>query len=428
MRRWWWFLRLGGVLDVDTWQEIWASLRRNRLRALLTALGVSWGVFMLILLLGLGRGLQTGTRKTIAGFAPNAIYVWSERTSLPYAGLQPGRYLRFRNRDVELLRGLPGVQYVSPRLRLGGWRQDGQIVYRSKKVSVNVLGDAPALAHIEALRPERGRYLNERDVAENRKVVVLGRKARLAVFGDEPAVGSTVQVNGVFFRVVGEIRSEKGGDEADRQENAAYVPYTTFQSVFHQPDVIGWFAIGLRPGADSQATDRAIRRALAQRHRVHPDDRQALGSFNAAEKYQQVQGLFRGIELFVWFVGILTLLAGALGVSNILLISVKERTKEIGIRKALGATPASIVGLVVQEAVALTALSGYAGLVLGVGALEAIAKLVRSIPEAPIQQPEVDLSVALWAIGALLVAGVLAAIVPARSAARVAPVEALRAD
>ncbi len=423
-----WFLQLGGVLDIDTWQEIWASLRRNRLRAFLTALGVSWGIFMLILLLGLGRGLQTGTRRTIASFAPNAIYVWSQRTSMPYAGLQPGRYLRFRNRDVALLEGVPGVKEVSPRIRLGGWRQDGQIVYRSKKVSVNVLGDAPALASIERLESERGRYLNWRDVEERRKVVVLGRKARIAVFGDEPAVGHTVQVNGVFFRVVGEISSDKGGDEADRQENAAYVPYTTFQSVFNQPDRIGWFAIGLEPGADPEAADQAIRRALGKRHKVHPEDRQALGSFNAAEKFQQVQGLFRGIELFVWFVGILTLLAGALGVSNILLISVKERTKEIGIRKALGATPASIVGLVVQEAVALTALSGYAGLVLGVGALETISKLVRSLPEAPIQEPEVDLNAALWAVFALLVIGVLAAIVPARSAARVAPVEALRAE
>jgi putative ABC transport system permease protein len=422
------WLRLGGVFDVDTWQEIWESLRRNRLRAFLTALGVSWGIFMLILLLGLGRGLQTGTRRTIAGFAPNAIYVWSQRTSMPYAGLQPGRYLRFHNRDVALIQGLPGVKEVSPRLRLGGWRQDGQIVYRAKKVSVNVLGDAPALASIEQLKTDRGRYLNARDVEERRKVVVLGRKARSAVFGDEPAVGRTVRVNGIFFRVVGEISSDKGGDAADRVENAAYVPYTTFQRVFNQPDRIGWFAIGLEAGADSHAADEAIRRALGKRCRVHPDDRQALGSFNAAEKFEQVQGLFRGIELFVWFVGILTLLAGALGVSNILLISVKERQKEIGIRKALGATPASIVGLVVQEAVALTALSGYAGLVLGVGALQAFSELVRSLPAAPIQEPEVDLNAALWAVFALLVTGVIAAIVPARHAAKVAPVEALRAD
>jgi putative ABC transport system permease protein len=320
------------------------------------------------------------------------------------------------------------VREVAPRMRLGGWRQDGQIVYHAKKVSVNVLGDAPALASIEGFRSERGRYLNRRDVEEHRKVVVLGRKARIAVFGTESAVGSTIQVNGVFFRVIGEISSNKGGDEADRQENAAYVPYTTFQSVFHQPDRIGWFAIGLEPGADLQATDDAIRRVLGKRHKVHPDDRQALGSFNAAEKFRQIQGLFRGIELFVWLVGILTLFAGALGVSNILLISVKERTKEMGIRKALGATPAAIVGLVVQEAVALTALSGYAGLILGVSALEVISQLVRSLPDAPIQEPEVDLTAALWAVLALLVTGVLAAIVPARTAAKVAPVEALRAE
>jgi putative ABC transport system permease protein len=423
-----WLWRLGGVLDIDTWQEIWESLQRNRLRAVLTALGVSWGIFMLVLLLGLGRGLETGTRRTIAGFAPNAVYIWSQRTTMPYAGLQPGRHLLFRNSDIELLEGVPGVEEVAPRIRLGGWRQDGQIVYRSKKVSVNVLGDAPALAAIERFQSDRGRYLNARDVVERRKVVVLGRKARVAVFGEEPAVGRTVQVNGVFFRVVGEISSDKGGEEADRLENAAYVPYTTFQRVFNQPDSIGWFAIGLARDVGPHAVDEAARSALGKRHKVHPDDRQALGSFNAAEKFGEIQGLFRGIQVFVWFVGTLTLFAGALGVSNILLISVKERTKEIGIRKALGATPAGIVGLVVQEAVALTALSGYAGLVLGVTALEVISQLVRSFPEAPIQEPEIDLSAALWAVLALLVTGVLAAIVPARSAAKVAPVEALRAE
>jgi putative ABC transport system permease protein len=422
------FLRAGGLFDGDTWYEVWASLRRNRLRAILTALGVSWGIFMLILLLGLGRGLETGTKKTIGSLSPNAIYIWGQRTSIPHAGLMPGRYLKYRNADIDLIRSIRGVRLVAPRLRLGGWRQDGLITFRTKTSSVNVLGDSPALAQIENLDVVEGRYLNQRDMDDRRKVVVLGRKAREAVFGQAPGVGETVRVNGAYFLVVGEIASSKGGDEADRLENAAYVPFTTYQRVYNQPDRVGWFAVGLEPGVDAPAVERAIKQALAARHRVHPDDLQAIGSFNAAEKFEQIQGLFRGIRIFVWFVGTMTLFAGALGVSNILLIAVKERTKEIGVRKALGATPASVIGLVLQESVALTTLAGYSGLVAGVGALEAISSLVAQLSDAPIQRPEVDLKAALWATFALIVAGAVAGIVPARLAARVAPVEALRAE
>lgn len=421
-------LRAGGLFDSDTWYEVWAALRRNRLRAILTALGVSWGIFMLILLLGLGRGLETGTKKTIGSLSPNAIYVWAQRTGIPYAGLMPGRYIRYRNGDIELLQNLRGVKHVAPRLRLGGWRQDGLITFRNKTSSVNVLGDSPALAQIESLEVTDGRYLNERDMDDRRKVVVLGRKAREAVFGEASGVGETVRVNGAYFLVVGEIRSNKGGDEADRLENAAYVPFSTYQRVYNQPDRVGWFAIGLEEGVDAAAVEGAIKRTLAARHRVHPDDLQAIGTFNAAEKFEQIQGLFRGIRIFVWFVGSMTLLAGALGVSNILLIAVKERTKEIGVRKALGATPASVIGLVLQESVALTTLAGYSGLVAGVGALEAISSLVDKLADAPIQRPEVDLTSALWATAALIVTGAVAGIVPARHAARVAPVEALRAE
>jgi putative ABC transport system permease protein len=417
------------LFDLDTWQEIAATLRSNKLRALLTASGVFWGLFMLILMLGLGRGLENGARKNLSALAPHAVYVWGHRTGLPFRGLQPGRNVRFEDEDIRRIAAVPGVEYVAPRLRLGGWRDSARVSHREKTGSINVLGDVPAFARVEAMPLVQGRFLNEPDVAEKRKVVVLGKKARAALFADgEKAIGDFIAINNVYFRVVGEIRSEKGGEEGDRVENSAFVPFSTFQQAFNQPNRVGWFSLSVRADASAPDVEKEVRRMLSDRHGVHPNDEQAIGSFNTAEQFGKVQGLFRGIRVFVWFVGTLTLLAGVLGVSNILLIIVKERTRELGIRKALGATPASIVGLVLQESVALTALSGYAGLVAGVGALELLGSFLEKLEGAPLSRPEADLQSALIAAVVLVVAGAVAGIVPARHAARVAPVEALRAE
>jgi len=417
-----------GFFDLDTWQEIWAVLRKNRLRALLTASGVFWGLFMLILLLGLGKGLERGARKNLADLAPSAVYVWSQRTGMPYRGLQPGRFVKFENDDTARIAAIPGVEHVSARLRLGGWRDSARVTYQGKTGAVNVLGDMPAYARVEPLIIERGRFLNEPDVKEARKVVVIGRQARTVLFEDKNPLGEWIEVNGVHLRVVGEIKSQKGGEDGDRMDNSVFLPFSTFQQAFNQPNRVGWFTIGVQPGANSGAVEKNVRRVLMEHHRVNPLDDQALGSFDAAEQFEKIQGLFRGIQAFVWFVGTLTLLAGALGVSNILLISVKERTREIGVRKAIGATPASIVRLIVQEAMALTSLAGYLGLVGGVAALEAISSYLETLEGAPLSRPEVDITAALIAVGVLMAAGAVASIVPARHAAGIAPVEALRAD
>ena len=414
-------------LDLDTWQEIWATLRRNRLRALLTASGVFWGLFMLILLLGLGRGLERGAQ-ALAEIAPRAVYVWGQRTGMAYRGLQPGRFVRFEDADITRLRAVPGVEYVAGRLRFGGWRDSAQVSHGNRSGAVNVLGDMPEYARIEPLGIDRGRFLNAPDVAEGRKVAVIGKKARGVLFGETSPLGDFVTVNGVHFLVVGEIHSDKSGDDGDRINNSVFLPFTTFQQVYNQRNRVGWFTLGVREGAYAPGVEREVRRVLAERHRVHPADDQAIGSFDAAEQYQKIKSLFRGIRAFVWLVGTLTLFSGVLGVSNILLIIVKERTREIGIRKALGATPGSIVRLVVQESIALTTLAGYTGLVAGVAVLEGIARVVERLPGAPLKAPEVDLTSALVAAAVLVVAGAVAGIVPARHAARIAPVEALRAE
>ncbi|HYJ11614.1 MAG TPA: ABC transporter permease [Polyangiaceae bacterium] len=416
-------------MDLDSWQEIWATLRKNRLRAVLTACGVFWGMFMLMVLLGLGTGLERGVVKSLGGMALHSVYVWSQRTSLPYKGLQPGRYVKFTNQDIATIQRLAGVTHVAPRLQLGGWR-DGQNITRGAKTgNFNVMGDVPEFPLVEPLILKRGRFINQRDMVELRKVAVVGDQVVRELFdGEESPVGQYLQVKGVNFLIVGEIKSLKAGNEGEKLSATVFIPFATFQSAFNLRDRVGWFTVGADPIYPAVWVEESVKQALAEQHRIHPSDNQAFGSFNAADKFEKIQGLFRGIRMFVWMVGALTLFAGMLGVSNILLITVKERTKEIGIRKALGATPGSIVRMVVKESVMLTTLAGYLGLVAAVGALEGFAKVLARLPDAPVSRPDVDLKAALFAQLLLVAAGLIAAIMPAGHAARIHPVEALRSE
>lgn len=417
------------MLDLDSWQEIWATLRKNKLRAVLTACGVFWGMFMLVVLLGLGTGLERGVVKSLGGMALRSVYVWSQRTSLPYKGLQPGRYVKFTNQDIATIKGVRGVKYVAPRLQLGGWRDGQNVTRRAKTGNFNVVGDVPEFPLVEPLILPRGRFINQRDMDDQRKVAVIGDLVQKELFEpDEDPLGQYLQVKGVNVLVVGTIKSLKAGGEGEKLNATVFIPFSTFQSAFNQRDRVGWFTVGADPGYPAIWVEDSIKQTLAETHRIHPSDDQAFGSFNAADKFEKIQGLFRGIRAFVWMVGGLTLFAGMLGVSNILLITVKERTREIGIRKALGATHSSIVRMVVKESLVLTALSGYLGLVAAVASLEGFATLLARLPDAPVSRPEVDLKAALLAQTLLIAAGLIAAIMPARHAARIHPVEALRSE
>jgi putative ABC transport system permease protein len=416
------------VLDLDTWQEVWATLRSNKLRAFLTALGVFWGVFMLILMIGIGNGLERGVIRNLSGLTNYSVYVWPQRTSLPFKGLQPGRYVRLNDADIAAVAHTEGVEHVAPRLQLGDWRGPQDILYGAKKATFTVMGDTPEFSYVEPLILENGRFINPHDMSEERKIVVIGQEVRKTLFSDEDPIGKYLQIKRVYFQVVGVIGTLKSGDDGEHIRSSVYVPFSTFQTTFNKKDKVGWFTLTALRSQPAELVEENVRRAIMKGHRIHPDDSEAIGSFNAAKKFEQLQGLFRGIRKFVWFVGTLTLLAGMLGVSNILLIIVKERTKEIGVRKALGATPRSIIALVVAEGLLLTSLAGYSGVVAGVLGLEAAARAVSTLPNAPLSQPEISLQVALTAVLVLIVAGVVAGIVPARHAARVHPVEALRAE
>ena len=413
---------------MDALGEIFSTLSRNKLRTALTAFGVFWGVLMLVILLGFGNGLEAGVTENMRGWGANAVFLWARRTSIPYQGMQPGREIRYDLADYAALVELPNAGVVAPRLQLGGWREGNNVSRGGETGNFGVMGDYPEILEIMPMLITEGRFLNPLDLSQRRKVAVIGEEVYKVLYQPgEPIAGTHIKVQGVYFQVVGRFRSRAEGERADRDAQMIYVPFSTFQQAFNAGDEVGWFSVGAAPGGSAVELERDVRALLSARHKIHPDDKNAIGSWNSAEDAQKIEVLFGGIRLFMWFVGIATLLAGAIGVSNIMLIAVKERTKEIGIRKALGATPRSIVSMIVQESVLLTSIAGYLGLVAGVGLLELVAFGVGD-GKGPLGRPTVAFEVAIVAVLVLIVAGALAGLMPAWQAAKIQPVEALRAE
>jgi putative ABC transport system permease protein len=416
------------MIDLDSWQEVFSTLQKNVLRTSMTAWGVFWGTFMLVAMLGFGNGLEAGVNRNMLGFVANNVYAWGQQTTRAFAGLAPGRRVRLQKEDADALRRLPGVVAVAPSIDLGGWREGTNVRFEDKAGNFGVRGEYPDLARVGIDRPYLGRFINELDMDLRRKVAVIGDGVRRQLFGDAAdPIGSYISVRNIHFQVVGVVHSEQPGDEGDRQNSSLVVPFSTFEAAFNSGGRVGAMAVRLDDTTDSEQMERSIRDTLAARHRVHPEDPNAVGAFNLSKRHQRAQTMFRGIRAFVWFVCVATLLAGALGVSNIMLISVKERTREFGIRKALGATPASIVRLVLAEATVLTLLAGYLGVIAGVFVLELVARWVGS-GNGPLGAPSIDLGVALIATLVIAVCGMLAGVAPARHAARIHPVVALRAE
>jgi len=417
------------MFDLDKWKEIWATLRSNRLRTFLTAFGVFWGILMLMAMLGFGSAIQVGSQRQMKGMATNLLFCWGQVTTESYDGLPPGRNVKFNTDDIELLRRLPGVDVLAPRLQLGGWMNNFVVQHESKTGTFTVMADYPALRHIVAFQYEAGRFINERDIAESRKVVVIGKAVREQLFAPEvDPIGTYVKISGVYFQVVGVTRTLRSGGQGDRDANTLFVPFTTLKTAFNMGNRVGFFAMTAKPGTDGPELERQVREALSRHHRISPTDTLAIGSFNMFVMFSKFTTFFFVLWAMSWIVGGLTLMAGVVGVSNIMLITVKERTKEIGVRKALGATPFSIVTMVMKESIVLTTLAGLVGVSAGVGLLAAADAVLSSMPDSPLGPPTISLSTVLIAVGVLVGAGALAGIMPASHAASIKPIEALRAE
>lgn len=408
------------MLSLDSWQEILDTVRKNKLRTVLTGFSVAWGIFMLILLLGSGQGLSHGIEYQFRDDAINSVWVSSGTTSTPYKGMQPGRSIQFRNRDYDEIRGgVEGIEHMSGRFWIRG---STTVSYGQENGTFEVRCVHPGHRHLEKTNVTRGRYINDLDIREHRKIAILGTVVEKDLFKGADAIGKYVKINGIAFLVVGVFEDEGGENEMQR----IYLPISTAQRVFNGGDRLGqmMFTTGDATVDEGNRMVEDVRGTLARRHSFDPEDRRAVFVWNNYEQFAKFVGVMNGIRLFVWVIGIGTLLAGVVGVSNIMLIAVRERTREIGIRKAMGATPGSILGLVLQESIFITGIAGYVGLVLGVLVLEAAAKGISGAEM--FRNPEVDLGIAAAATVLLVLAGTVAGFIPARRAAAIRPIEALR--
>jgi len=421
------------VFDLDHWQEIGEALAKNRLRTFLTAFGVFWGIFLLVILLGSGNGLSNGVTSGFSGMATNSLFVWGMRTSKPYAGLDAGRSIDFTNEDTaELERLVPEAEVIAPRLQLGGWRGGATVRRGTEASAFTIMGDYPAIFTIQSMALERGRLLNRFDLDDKRKVAVIGTRVVETLFekGQDP-IDDAVEINGVWFKVVGVFKSRQTGDQADRDAQTIYVPFTTFQQAFNAGNEVHWYAVTARSDVPASVVEGKVLSILRERHKVAPDDRRGIGSFNLEKEFSKIQGLFTGIRILMWVVGLGTLAAGAIGVSNIMLIVVRERTREIGLRRAIGATPWKVMLQIVVEAVILTAGAGLLGLCAGVGVMELVSQGLAHAGgggRSMFVNPGVSFSDAIEALAILVAAGTIAGLIPAQRAVVVSPVVALRSE
>ena len=421
------------MFDRDNWDEILEALTANVFRTILTAFGVFWGIFILVILLAAGKGLENGVKKGFDGMATNSMFMWSQTTSKPYKGLPATREFNFKNRDVAALKEtFPDLLYVSPRNQLGGYEGANNVIRGTKTAAYTIYGDCPELIKQESMDIIKGRFVNQQDILLKRKVAVIGNGVIKELYDiAEDVIGTYIKVNGVNFMVIGvyNSKSRNNGDAESAQKNI-FIPFTTFQQAFNYGDVVGWMALTAKDQASITELKPAILKFMKSRHSINPIDDRAIGNFDLYEEFSKVQGLFSILNFIAFFVGTLVLLSGVIGISNIMLIVVKERTKEIGIRRALGATPGAIRTQILSEAIFLTIVAGMFGIAAATGILWVVNVVLDSMPSEGMMfaNPTVDVSVVFVALIILVGSGLLAGLIPAQTAINIKPVDALRTE
>jgi putative ABC transport system permease protein len=415
------------MFSIDHWQEILFTIRKNKLRTFLTAFSVAWGIFMLMILLGFGTGMQKGVEYDFRQDAVNSIWFNPGQTSLPYKGMKPGRNITLKNEDlVELNQRIDGIEYSAGRFFCYG---EFTVRYKDKYSSYQVLGITPQMLNIENQTTKEGRYINALDMQEKRKVAIIGPKVVEGLFSkNESPIGKWIDVRGIQYKVVG-VYNDQGGEG---EVNRIFIPLTTAQLAYNAGNQLHTitFTVGNASVAESKEIVENARTILSEKYQFDPKDDRAIFIWNNVENFQRFINLFLGIKIFLWVIGVFTIIAGIVGVSNIMLIIIKDRTREIGIRKALGATPSSIIGLFLQESILITVIAGYIGLIAGIGVIESIKwALIKFSVDAPyFRDPDIDLITAVMATMLLIFAGAMAGYFPAKKAAKVNPIVALREE
>ncbi|MEI8086422.1 MAG: ABC transporter permease [Paludibacter sp.] len=421
------FKWLGVAFDIDRWQEIWITITHNKSRSVLTAFGVFWGMFMLVVMVGAGVALERGMNSQIEGFATNSCFVWTEKTSEPFKGFKKGRNWNLLNEDIPILiNKVPEIQYIAPVLFGQGGTNN---VTRNDKVgSFSVKGNYPAYNRIDESKMLKGRYINDIDIAEKRKVCVIGERVLEVLFPKkEEPIGKNIQVNGIYFQVIGVAQHTSDINIGGRSEETVILPFSTMQQAFNQGNVVHFLAVTAKPGIKVKVVEDRIHEVLKAKHSIAPNDKKAVGGMNIEDQFTMFLYLGIGIASLIWIVGLGTLMAGGIGVSNIMLVTVRERTKEIGIRRALGATPRNIITQIMTESIVLTLIAGIMGLMVGVGLLSLVG-LALSSGDQFFKDPQISFTVGLAALFILLVIGTLAGFIPANRAMSIKPIEAIREE
>ncbi len=411
------------LFDSDTWQEIYSSIRKNKMRTGITIIGVMWGIFLLVVLLGAAKGVENNFNKLFGNFATNSVFVWAQQTSKPFKGFQEGKSLTLKMSDLESIKNeIEGLEFVVPR-----HQTQAMAINNFKSGTFGIFGDYPELDKVQKKDLVYGRFINDNDIKEKKKVCVIEEEIYKQLFDkDEYPIGTYIKINDINYNVVGMYKQGQVGGGGS--QGNIHIPFTTFQQVYNRGDSIGWMMITGEIEYDISQIEADVKLLLRNLHKVHPKDKRAFGSFNLGERIDQVTGFLKGMQFLTWFVGIATLIAGVFAIGNILLITVKERTKEIGIRRAIGAKPWEIKRQIILESVFLTSIAGALGIIFGGLVLMLIDATIGSGPEAALTNPTVDIPVILIAALTLVVLGTLIGLIPAHTAVSIRPIEALREE
>ena len=393
-------------------------------------IGVLWGIFIYIALSGSSKGLDNGFERQFQSIASNSIFVWAQSTSLPYAGYKSERNITLKIQDAEVLKKqVKNIKFIAPRIVAGVFGSAGGSIVRGTKTGTySVYGEYPEYIKIATSKIyDGGRFINQSDIQDDRKVCVIGERTQLELFEeDEDPIGKFISINKINFRVVGVHKFVQGGGFGD--DGDIYIPFTTFKKIFNTGDDVGFFMIAADEDADGVKVEKDIKATLKQIHKIDPNDERAIGGFNLGEIFRKTMNFANGLTFLSLVVGIATILAGIIGIGNILLISVKERTKEIGIRRALGATPGEVRSQIILESVFLTILAGVIGIILGALVLYGINAATMDQTDFPYTNPTVPIPYVLGALGLMVLLGTLIGIIPAQRAVSIKPIDALREE
>ncbi len=418
------------MFDIDKWKEIITALTRNKLRTIVTAFGVFWGIFMLIIMLGAGKGLQNGMFYILGDFATNSLFIWTQRTTEAFKGFPKDRQWFFNNEDTKaLLENIPEIEVVAPRVNAPSGNQ--LVTYKKYNGSLNINGYYPETNKLDPVKIIEGRFINNNDVIELRKVVVIGVRVKEQLFpNNENPIGKYIKISGMYFQVIGVFKSKHTQDWGRFQNESIFMPFTTLQKAYNLGNRVFYYGIMIKPQYHVAEVEKKIRHLLASRHNVSPTDNLAFGSQNIEEEFKKMNNVFKGIEYLTWFVGLLTLFAGVVGISNIMLVIVRERTKEIGIHRALGAKPFQIILQIILESIVLTFIAGLIGMILGISILQLVNLSLSNInpDDAFFLNPEVKPGSILFAFLSIIITGTIAGSLPAWNAIRIKPVDAIRTE